>query len=181
MPEKKFYEIEGYADGLIWLAQYSNRNLEPYCNTHRVKLVETWIPRKSSYHLSCPKDNQVFYLNNSVEITLDLARQEIFETDLKDLDIVRIDPQGYQVLAKESIKKDPRYWIESKLSDTSKGLQLMVQVGKKTEEGKKVQLFVEPPSKRLGFDKSAKDQHPSGLFTEVNAKFKDSQTTISDN
>jgi hypothetical protein len=178
MPDKKFYEIEGYPEGLIWLAQFSNRNPEPYCKEHTVKLVKTWVGRVGAYHFSCPKDNEVFFLNNTVEIISDLARQEIFETDLKELEIVRIDPGGYQVLAKESIKKDPRYWIEAKLSDTSKGLQLMVQAGKRDGDGKKVQLFVEPPSKRLGFDKSSKDQHPNGLFTEVKATFKDSTSTI---
>jgi hypothetical protein len=58
-------------------------------------------------------------------------------------------------------------------------LELMIQVGKK-DGSKKVQLFVDLPAERMGFDTGDKDRHPSGLFAEVKATFKDSDTTISD-
>lgn len=177
--EKKFYDITGYPPGVIWLAQFSDRDPLPYCKKHIVKLND-YPDMYVDGILYCPKDRETFTFHTSVEVATNLARQEIFDSNLKQLEVVRIDPEGYQVLARELNKKDPRYWIDVKLSETSKGLQLMVQAGKRNKDDQKVQLFVEPSAKRLGFDQGAKDQHPNGIFKEVRAIFKDSQTVISD-
>jgi hypothetical protein len=175
MAEKKFYELEGDAPGLVWLAQYSNINPEAYCKRHRLKLVF------DDYHtLICPDDREEFRLRfDYEEEDADLARQKIFRNGVKELDIVRIDPEGYQVLAREQNRKNPNYWIDAKLSNTSRGLQLMVQVGKKDATGEKVQLFVEPAARRIDFDRNGHDIHPTGIFAKVTAEFKDSQSTIS--
>lgn len=174
--EKRLYELEGDIKGLVWLAQYSNRPPEAYCKHHRLKLV-----MNGNYigYLICPEDKERFDLRFNYESEdAELARQKIFRDEVDNLELVRIDPQGYRVLAKETIRQNPNYWIESKLSNTSKGLQLMVQVGKKNDSGEKVQLFVEPSAKRIDFDRSEKDIHPTGIFTKITADFKDSKTTI---
>lgn len=174
MPDKKFYELQGDPPGLVWLAQYSNRDTIAYCKKHRVQLEMG----DDVDELYCPDDNELFTLKNELSVIEKLARQKIFNDDVKDLEIIRIDPEGYQVIAKESIKKDPDFWVEAKLSNTSKGLQLMVQVGKKDESGEKVQLFVEPAARRMDFDRNGKDIHPVGVFTKVIAEFKDSSSSI---
>lgn len=176
MLEKKFYELTGDPPGLVWLAQYSNRPPEAYCKKHRIKLVIG----DDVDELYCPEDNKSFTLKNEIAVIEELARQKIFRNDVKDLQLVRIDPEGYQVLAKETISKDPSFWVETKLSNTARGLQLMIQVGKKDKSGNKVQLFVEPAAKRMDFDRSGSDVHPVGLFSKVTAEFKDSSTVIAD-
>lgn len=176
--EKKFYELEGDVPGLVWLAQFSDLLPEAYCKHHRLKLVRD---RNYLGYLLCPEDKERFDLRFEIEKDdAELARQKIFKTGVEELDLVRIDPMGYQVLAKETTKKNPDYWIESKLSNTSRGLQLMVQVGKKDSSGEKVQLFVEPAAKRIDFDRGGKDIHPTGIFTSVTAEFKNSKSTIAD-
>lgn len=177
MPDKKFYELSGDAPGLVWLAQYSHDEPKAYCKKHRLKLV-----RDRSYigYLICPENLERFNLRFQFEDQdADLAHQKIFGENLKNLELVRIEPEGYEVVARELNKKNPDYWVDSKLSNTSKGLQLMVQVGKRDGSGKKVQLFVEPAAKRIDFDRSGSDIHPTGIFAEVIAKFKDAESTIS--
>jgi hypothetical protein len=174
--EKKFYELTGDPDGLVWLAQYSNHVPEAFCKKHRIKL----IIGDDVDELYCPEDNELFSLKNDISVVEELARQKIFRDDVKDLKIVKIDPEGYQVIAKETVKTDPKFWVEAKLSNTNRGLQLMVQVGKKDESGQKVQLFIEPAAKRMDFDRGGSDIHPTGIFSKVTAEFKDSSTIISE-
>lgn len=174
--EKKFYELAGDPDGLVWLAQYSNRNPDAYCKKHRIRL----LAGDDTDELYCPEDEAHFILKNEISVIEELARQKIFRDEVKDLQIVSIDPEGYQVVAKETVKKDPNFWVEAKLSNTSRGLQLMVQVGKKDGSGEKVQLFVEPAARRMDFDRGGSDIHPTGLFSRVVADFKDSKITIAD-
>jgi hypothetical protein len=174
-PRERLYELEGDAPGLVWLAKYSDLQPKPYCKQHRLKLIRH--PGRHGY-LMCAEDKEVFKLRLDWVHDADLARQKIFNQAIEELELVRIDPLGYQVLAKETVKKNPDYWLEAKLSNTAKGLQLMVQVGKKNESGQKVQLFVEPAAKRIDFDQSEKDIHPVGLFSLVTAEFKNSKTTI---
>lgn len=175
--ESQFYELAGDAPGLLWFGQGRGVDPIPYCKTHRVALI---LYQHRPPRLQCPEDLEMFKLRINLVTDTSLARQKIYSEDLRNLPIVRIDPQGYEVLAREINKKDPRYWVDAKLSDTGKGLQLMVQAGKRNVDGKKVQLFVDLPAKRMSFDYNAKDQHPSGLFTTLNAEFKDTETTISD-
>ncbi len=175
--EQKFYELSGDSEGLIWLAGFSDDLPEAYCKKHRLKLIRD---RRRIGYLICPEDRNSFNLRFDLEHEdANLARQKIFDKPLSDLSLVRIDPEGYQVIAKETNRKNPNYWIESKLSNTSKGLQLMVQVGKRDELGEKVQIFVEPSAQRMDFDRGGKDIHPTGIFTKLTAEFKNSKNTIS--
>jgi hypothetical protein len=176
MPESKFYELEGDDQGLVWFAQFSNRQPVPYCKKHRLVLIQDPM---SFRQLKCPEDNKIFRLRNNLPQDKELARQKIFHKAVEELELVRIDPEGYQVVAKETVKNDPAFWIEAKLSNTSRGLQLMIQAGKRDQSGKKVQLFVEPASKRMDFDRNGNDIHPSGMFTRVTAEFKDTKSEIS--
>ena len=173
--DKTFFELTGDPKGLIWLAEYSNRAPMAYCKKHRIKLVIG----DDVDELYCPEYNEEFSLRNDISVIEELARQKIFKDDVKDLQLVHIDPEGYQVIAKETVKSNPDFWVEAKLSETARGLQLMVQVGKKDESGEKVQLFVEPAAKRMDFDRGGNDIHPAGIFTKVTAEFTDSKSTIS--
>ncbi|HEX5395264.1 MAG TPA: hypothetical protein VFW52_02875 [Candidatus Saccharimonadales bacterium] len=177
MPEKKFFELEGDSKGLIWLAHFSNNPPVPYCKKHRLVLIRDVMDVKL---LKCPEDSERFTLRHHLAQDAELARQKIFHDSVENLELVRIDPEGYQVVAKETLRKDPNFWIEAKLSNTSKGLQLMVQTGKKDQSGEKVQLFVEPAAKRMDFDRGGSDIHPSGIFTKVVADFKDTSVEIAD-
>jgi hypothetical protein len=179
---EKFYEFPEDPDGLIWLVKDPIKTPRPYCNKHRVRLV----PEPMSFNfpkdliLVCPQDSEQFRTLHGLRIAANLVSQKVFNTRLRDLKVVRIDPDGYQVLAKETVAKNPLYWIDAKLSNTSRGLQLMIQAGKKNKKGEKVQLFVEPAAKRMDFDRNGKDIHPNGVFAIVTAEFKESTTTISD-
>lgn len=150
-----------------------------YCLVHKVSLQTPDLFNSS--RLVCPYDRAVFSLGIAYDDYQTYILDMINRDALKDLKIVRIDAEGATVLAKESIRKDPSYFIESKLTDTRKGLELMILVGKKDESGQKVQLFVDLPAQRLSFDHNAKDIHPSGLFSEIKATFKDSYTEITEN
>ncbi len=172
--EGQMFEILGDTEGVLWFGRYSDEEPIPYCKEHRKKLLSSYYER----NLICPKDRRQFVLGNSFHTHAEFIRQEIFDTDMKELQVVRIDPDGYQVISKETTEKHPEFWVESKLSNTSKGLQLMVQVGKKDGSGEKVQLFVEPAAERMDFDRGGSDIHPSGVFTEVTAVFKNSSTNF---
>jgi hypothetical protein len=179
MNPKNLYYIDGDPEAVVW---YVPKEGDPiaYCKEHLVPLTYWDKAAVSEYmkRLECPFDQAVFQLRNITHIHRSFVKNMTNRNALKDYKVVRVEAQGTTVLAKERVETDPRYFIESKLSDTSKGLELMVQVGKRDEKGKKVQLFVVPPSRRMGFDTSDKDFHPTGLFAEVRAIFKDSETKI---
>ena len=72
--------------------------------------------------------------------------------------------------------KDGDYWVDAKISKNSKGdVQVMVLAWNKKEKNK-TQLFLATKHERLGFDRS--NNHPSEVFTKVNAVFKNSKSSI---
>lgn len=171
--EEKFYELEIQPEGILWKAQHPSSRPKAYCKQHLSPLHP-----EDPETLYCLKGGESFNTDVPYLALQSYARDLIFTHKLSDLKIVRIDSQGAPVLAKERNETLPGYFIESKLSDTRKGLELMVQVGKKDQSDKKVQLFVDLPAERMGFDKSSKDKHPVGLFAEVTAIFNNSISKI---
>lgn len=175
MTDKTFYTIEEDPEGIVWkMPLWKNEVTTPYCKEHLVPLLYDSL---LSDDLECPRGDESFELKYTLQKYREYVYQVVRDGELEDLQIVRLDNKGSAVLARETNKTNPLYFIESKLSDTKKGLELMIQVGKK-DGSKKVQLFVDLPAERMGFDTSDKDRHPSGLFTEVKATFKDSSTII---
>lgn len=183
MLEKNLYEIVGFPDGIVWELDAASL-VTPHCKIHKMQLLEFPTAIIIEGHLvagdslECPTDGQKFTLKYDIPNAKKHVQSALRANELKDYKIVRIDPEGYDVVAKEHVNLKSDFWIETKLSETAKGLQLMIQAGKKSEDGKKSQLFVDLPAQRLGFDVSSKDRHPSGLFTTVNATFRNSSTTI---
>ncbi len=171
--DRKVYKIESDPEGIFW--KPTKLSVKAYCEKHKVPLHEE---HPLSEELECPIGDEWFTLKFKIQDYKKYVKEIIDNPDIKDYKIVRIDSQGVGVLAKERNELDSRYFIESKLSDTQKGLELMIQVGKRDSKTKKVQLFVDLPAERLGFDKSSKDKHPSGMFSKITAEFKDSSTTI---
>lgn len=170
---KKVYVLESDPEGIFWKPTMTSA--KPYCHEHKVPLIEEGPFLRG---LKCPVGDEVFQLKFGFQEYRKYVKEVIGDPNIKDYKVVRLDTAGSTVLAKERVEIDSAYFIESKLSDTVKGLELMIQVGKKNEKGKKVQLFVDLPAERLGFDKSTKDKHPVGLFAKVTAVFKDSKTSI---
>ncbi len=172
--EEKLYELELGPDGVLWKTRKGSTTLpKPYCKEHLAP-----VHPEDNETLICLKGHESFDLWAPYTAHQGYVRDLINSQKLSELAVVRIDTEGAPVLAKEKEQTNQDYWIESKLRDTKKGLELMVQVGKRDSTGKKVQLFVDLPAERLGFDKSHKDNHPSGLFSEVRAVFKSSETEI---
>ena len=180
MPEKKFYKLEGEPEGLRWLSQFSDKAPIPYCEQHEIRLE---IDQDDHYRetLFCPFDRKEFALRNTILVQEKMALGMIYKNSIKDLEVIRIDSEGSRVLAKEKVKLLEEYWIETKVSNTAAGVQIMIQIGKRDESGKKVQLFVDPPRERLSFDSNDKDIHPAGIFSKVTSQFKDSVTIIEPN
>jgi hypothetical protein len=176
--DKKIYQFLGDPEDFCWL--YDGFFAVPSCSKHLIELG--WYPKNdynSPYDLACKICK--IRIHNEIDNFTDLksfGKQRIEAQSLKDLQRIFIDEEGSAVLAREKIEKDPNYFVDAKLSNTSRGLQLMVIAGRKDENGKKVQLFVEPG--RMSFDHNRKDQHPTGLFAKVEATFKDSKTSIDD-
>lgn len=174
---KKFYKLEGEPEGLLWLSEYSDRKPIAYCERHQLPLEIDWEWDEEKM-LFCPFDNEHFQIKNSLETHEKLVLGMIYKDSLQDLKIVRIDSEGSTILAKERVNIIKEYWIETKVSNTRTGVQIMIQVGKRDESGKKVQMFVDAPRQRLSFDISDKDLHPAGVFSKVTAEFKDAVTMI---
>jgi hypothetical protein len=172
------FHFEHDPDGIVWLQpkQRSYADVSLYCDEHRVPLSTT----RGALTAICPVDSKFFKFSGSVYQQTKLANSLVTREreGLRKLKVARIDAGGNAVLAKEHKELNDQYWIDVKLSEATKGLEVMIQAGKRDKLNKKVQLFVDLPNQRLGFDRSSKDNHPTGLFTEVVAKFKDSATII---
>jgi hypothetical protein len=175
--DKKVYTIESDPDGIFWRPRANGLTPIPYCRIHGVPLN---VGHPLSTELTCPIGDEEYDLKFDYQSYSGLVKEIVNNPDIKNHKLIRIDNSGTRVIAKERIDTNPEYFIESKLSDTQKGLELMIQVGKTDKSGKKVQLFVDLPAERLGFDKSDKDKHPAGMFSEITATFKNSSTKITD-
>lgn len=176
--ERKFYTFDTDPEGLIWLpSTMRGASPEGYCRTHQVPVAlgRTDYGRERVY---CPIDQENFPIRNDYNVQRQAAYHLINRDAIKDLKLVRIDSEGTEVLAKERNREHTDYWVDAKLQNTPQGVLLIVQAGKRDKAGKKVQLFIDPPRGMIRFDISEKDQHPSGLFTEVRARFKSSESTI---
>ena len=172
-------------EGVVWKSSKPVISLDsqPYCNKHKLPLqyVHDYVS-DDEYVLSCPEDSEEFQFKRGLYSHRKFIIMKMEAAGFKDMKVQYIDAEGNNVLAKERDELKGKsgkggYWVEAKLTDTAKGIQLMVQAGKK-DNNKKSQLFIDTPAQRLSFDKSEKDNHPSGMFTKVSAEFKDSTTEI---
>ena len=172
--EKKFYRFDNNPEGIVWLVY--GMNAQAYCDEHKVPIrSREYYDHDETY---CPVDQRAFSFRNASlleeqNLVIDLLDRE----HIKDLPVIRVDSEGVDVVAKEKIKLVDEYWIEGKVMDTAKGIQAMIQFGRRSSP-EKVQLFVDPGRQRVGFDLSDKDKHPAGVFSEVKVTFKDSVTII---
>ncbi|MBA2279117.1 hypothetical protein H0V99_01585 [Candidatus Saccharibacteria bacterium] len=172
--ESKFLIVETDPEDIMWLL-VTGAPPRAYCKKHTVPLEIAYDIFEVTF---CPVDKKEFSFTNEYSIQQRLVEHLGNREALSKLKFVRLDSEGSRVIARESVDLLEEWWIEAKASDTSSGVQLMVQIGKRNESGKKVQLFVDTPRQRLGFDFSDKDTHPAGKLAEVVVTFKDSVTII---
>lgn len=166
--------------GLHWVVNY-DINGNPYylalcpkqrCNCGLVKSKEKYSI--GEYKYSCVKCDFKITLNKSIEEKSD-EFEKIFESlRYKDAEIINIDGELIRVQREEQTDDD--YWIDAKISKNKKGdVQLMILAGsRKTKD--KTQLFLDPQNERLSFDQN--NDHPTKVFSEVVAKFKNSSSII---
>lgn len=169
------YHINGDPKNLYWYMQ-DNWPI-PFCKKHNMGMIGT----DHFDRIRCEDCVEPVTLRARLHIYQQYVKRKIEGRTLaRHFKPVRIDTDGSTVLADERREIGEEYFVESKLSDTDGGLQLMIIAGKRDGDSKKVQLFVEPGTKRLNFDRNSQDQHPAGIFTIVKATFKGSSQTIED-
>jgi len=83
---------------------------------------------------------------------------------------INIDNEATPIAESKVSSKDNRFFVVSRLMESKTGLRLVVYAGEKGKK-EKTQIFVEPEIKRLSFDQ--KDQHPTDVFTKLEAIFSD--------
>ena len=169
------YHVSGDPKNLYWYYETGSVWPLPFCTKHQIAMI-------------CDSDDKAIICIDCLDgISLGIftyaerrryVHQKIEGLKIAKYKAVRLETEGSAVLAREEIVDNDDYFVDAKLSDTGGGLQLMVLVGKKDKSGKKVQLFVEPGTKRLNFDRNETDMHPTGIFTRIVAQFKDSSQVI---
>ncbi len=175
--EYKYYEFSDEPiQGIKWL-YYGPNHTYPACMIHGTKLFV------DEYYFECKQCGQIFQIPHNFKTTkeyMSFGEEQIAAAQRKrgGIKTVRVDSEGRTILAEEHKQLDPRYFIDAQLADTQKGLELIVEVGKRNDTGQKVQLFVEPTQQHLSSSTTDKAKNQAGIFTRITAQFKNSSTTI---
>ena len=91
--------------------------------------------------------------------------------------LVDLDDEAIPLAEIKSKSDDNKYFITAKLVKSQRGHQLLLYAGERGKP-KKAHLFIEPDIKRMDFDR--KDIHPTDIFLEVKATFKDGSSYLID-
>jgi len=131
----------------------------------------------SAHTLKCEDCKTLYEIprNHSEETryVLDRIDAKVF----KGMKVLNLDDEQVPI-AKDKVK-DSKHFVKAELMASTKvGKRLVIYAGKLGKKGKKnrTQIFVEPETKRLSFDQT--DLHPTEVFTELEATFKDGSKHI---
>ncbi len=167
-------------DGVNWevyLDYYRLKRANARCLNCRCKLKKSKVPYGlGEYKYTCPRCHKTIILDKLLEEKTSDFLDILDAEDYKDAEIINLDGDLIRVQRKEA--KDIDYWADVKISKNKKNeLQLMVLAGSKKDKHK-TQLFLDPKHERLGFDQN--NEHPSQIFSKVEATFKKSKSEINE-
>ena len=132
---------------------------------------------QGEYKYDCVRCSKQVVLDKPIEARAEDFMDVILSNKYRNAEVINIDGELIKIQREEV--KDDNYWIDAKISKNIKGeLQLMVLAGSKKDKDK-TQLFLDPTHERLAFDQN--NDHPTEIFTKVEAIFKNSKSTIDDN
>lgn len=91
----------------------------------------------------------------------------------KSMKVLNLDDEALPIAESKISSSNNKYFVTSRLMDSKCGKQLVIYAGEKGKS-EKTQIFVEPETKRMDFDRN--NLHPDEVFVEVTAKFIDGST-----
>ena len=124
-PSGRFYKFSNDPPNIKWSVTSSGKPVA-YCETHLIPLSIDW-ENSNGESIFCPVDpNEYTRLQNSYEDQQEVVKHLVNRDNLKDMETVNIDVDGYTTIAKEKKKLLKEYWIETKVYDSSNGVQAMI-------------------------------------------------------
>lgn len=123
--------------------------------------------------LICDECDGPYYLPRPLAVQQQYVANKMQAQTWRDTDILNLDNEGVPILkvADSLVDGSEKYFLEARLNKHKGKISLVVYAGCKDKSGNKVQLFVDPKTKRLGFDQN--NIHPSDMFTAIEATFSD--------
>lgn len=172
--EKQIFRIDGIK---WWVSNATHPRLPvPLCPDHNLRMTPyaqyNYDRGGDAYNLQCAEGPHVIRIprkfRDEKRYVLDSIDARIF----KEMEFVDIDGELTPIIKKRVTSEDEKYFVEIRMKESKKGLQVVVYAGEK-EKGKKekTQIFIDPKHKRLSFDQ--KDLHPNDIFLELKATFDD--------
>ncbi len=162
---------------------YDEDKVVPLCpkDSCRCKMIKDNIYHGSilkSYWCRCinPECGFKLTLDTPLEEKWHLLSEIIEWQSYREFEIIDLDGELIPINERKKVI-DGDYWVDARISENKRGeKQLMVLAWSKKNKDK-TQLFLDSSKERFWFDQN--DTHPSEVFSEVFAIFKNSQSKLS--
>jgi hypothetical protein len=157
----------------------SGRVPVPLCPKHNLRLQPTsyGIVSLSAYNskeLKCEDCPELHKIPRGLEDEKRYVLNKIDSRTFRQMKMINFDEQFVPIAVERGEPEDSPYWVEVKLFKSETGPKFVIYAGQKGLEGKS-QVFVDPETRRMGFDQS--DRHPGDVFVSIEATFKDGTKT----
>lgn len=175
MLKSKIFRIDGIKWWITWITKTSTggRRPVPLCPVHDLRMTPV-RPYKGFFEnatsLKCAEGPHSIKIPRNFGDEKRYVLNRIDAKIFKNMEVINLDDEAVPIAESKVRSEDNKHFVISRLMESKRGLQLVLYAGEKGKH-EKTQIFVEPEMRRMDFDRN--NLHPSDVFLEVKAKYKD--------